>query len=145
MKKFALTTLLLVIVSCGGGDASMSDAEVSELIELAGATGVAGEIAKVVCEPLSSLDAKSPSDNKNSWQCKRDERNVKFDVYLTAAEKEIASKEALSLLGATGGAQTWADTPILCGDTWTMGVADLETRDALIVLLNVAGVSAATC
>jgi hypothetical protein len=70
---------------------------------------------------------------------------VKFDVYSTAAEKETASKEALSLLGATGGAQTWEDTPILCGDTWTMGVVDLETRDALIADLNEAGVSAATC
>ena len=145
MKKFIVLLSLLAIVSCGGGDASMNDAEISEFIELADATGIAGEIAKVVCEPLTSLDAKSPSENKDSWQCKRDGRNLKFDVYSTAAEKETASKEALSLLGATGGAQTWADTPILCGDTWTMGVVDLETRDALIILLNQADISAATC
>ena len=91
MKKFIVLLSLLAIVSCGGGDASMNDAEISELIELADATGVAGEIAKVVCEPLTSLDAKSPSENKDSWQCKRDGRNVKFDVYSTAAEKETAS------------------------------------------------------
>ena len=49
------------------------------------------------------------------------------------------------MLGKTGGAQTWADTPILCGETWTMGVADIETRDALIALINSADISAATC
>jgi len=142
MKKLALTMLMLVVISCGGNN-STSDVPVDS--DFVAPTGVAGEIAKVVCEPLTSLDAKSPSENKDSWQCKRDGRNVKFDVYSTAAEKETASKEALSLLGATGGAQTWADTPILCGDTWTMGVIDLETRDALIILLNQADISAATC
>jgi len=33
----------------------------------------------------------------------------------------------------------------LCGNKWTMGVADLKTRDALIADLNSAGVDAATC
>jgi len=33
----------------------------------------------------------------------------------------------------------------LCGETWTMGVADIETRDALIALINSADISAATC
>jgi len=142
MKKLALTTLLLVVVSCGGSDSS-SDAPVD--VELVAPTGVAGEIAKVVCEPLSSLWQKSGSENKDSWQCKRDDKQVDFDVYVSEEEKQRVSDEALTLLGTIGSDQNWADTPILCGTKWTMGVADLKTRDALIDTLNAAGVTAATC
>jgi len=142
MKKLALTTLLLVIVSCGGSDSS-SDAPVDA--DFVAPTGVAGEIAKVVCEPLSSLWQKSGSENKESWQCKRDNKQVDFDIYVSEEEKQRVSDEALALLGTAGSEQTWADTPILCGNKWTMGVADLKTRDALIADLNSAGVDAATC
>ena len=142
MKKFALSTLLLVIVSCGGND-SVSDVPVDS--DFIAPEGVAGEIAKVVCEPLSSLWQKSGSENKESWQCKRDDKQVDFDVYVSEEEKQQVSDEALALLGTTGSEQTWADTPILCGTNWTMGVADLKTRDALIDALNSAGVTAATC
>ena len=142
MKKLALTTLLLVIVSCGGSD-SGSDAPVDS--DFVAPTGVAGEIAKVVCEPLSSLWQKSGSETKDSWQCKRDNKQVDFDIYVSEEEKQRVSDEALALLGTTGSDQTWADTPILCGTKWTMGVADIKTRDALIDALNAAGVTAATC
>jgi len=142
MKKLALTTLLLVIVSCGGSD-SGSDAPADS--DFVAPTGVAGEIAKVVCEPLSSLWQKSGSETKESWQCKRDNKQVDFDIYVSEEEKQRVSDEALALLGTTGSDQTWADTPILCGTKWTMGVADLKTRDALIDVLNAAGVTAATC
>jgi hypothetical protein len=60
-------------------------------------------------------------------------------------EKQRVSEEALALLGTAGSEQTWADTPILCGTKWTMGVADIKTRDALIGELNSAGLGAATC
>jgi hypothetical protein len=142
MKKLALTTLLLVIVSCGGSDLS-SDAPVDA--DFVAPTGVAGEIAKIVCEPLTSLWQKSPSENKESWQCKRDNKQIDFDIYISEEEKQRVSDEALALLGTTGSDQTWVDTPILCGTKWTMGVADLKTRDALIADLNSAGVDAATC
>ena len=142
MKKLALTTLLLVIVSCGGSDSGSAVPADSDFVA---PTGVAGEIAKVVCEPLSSLWQKSGSENKESWQCKRENKQVDFDIYVSAEEKQRVSDEALALLGTAGSEQTWADTPILCGDKWTMGVADLKTRDALIADLNSAGVDAATC
>ena len=142
MKKLALTTLLLVIVSCGGSDSNSDAPAESDFIA---PTGVAGEIAKVVCEPLSSLWQKSGSENKESWQCKRDGKQIDFDIYVSEEEKQRVSDEALALLGTAGSEQTWADTPILCGDKWTMGVADLKTRDALIADLNEAGVSATTC
>jgi hypothetical protein len=142
MKKLALTTLLLVVISCGGSD-STSDVPVDS--DFIAPAGVAGDIAKVVCEPLTSLWQKSPSENKESWQCKRDGKQVDFDIYVSEEEKQRVSDEALALLGTTGSDQTWADTPILCGTEWTMGVADLKTRDALIVDLNEAGVDAATC
>lgn len=142
MKKLALATLLLVIVSCGGND-SVSDVPTDS--DFVAPTGVAGEIAKVVCEPLSSLWQKSGSENKESWQCKRDDKQVDFDIYGSAEEKQQVSDEALALLGTAGSEQTWADTPILCGTKWTMGVANLKTRDALIDALNAAGVTAATC
>ena len=146
MKKLAFIALLFTVVSCGGNDTSSAessdDAISSESVE---ATGVAAAIAKVVCEPLSSLSQKSPSENKESWQCKRKGKQIDFDIYVSQAAKQLASDEALSLLGVTGGGQTWADTPILCGDEWTMGVADIKTRDALIAELNAAEVSASTC
>ena len=142
MKKLALVTMLLFIVSCGGSDATSDESEVTQSIEVA---GVAGSIAKVVCEPLSSLMQKSPSINKESWQCERSGKQIEFDVYVSQAAKKLASDEALSLLGVTGSERTWADTPILCGTEWTMGVADIKTRDELITELNVAGVSASTC
>ena len=142
MKKLALTTLLLVVISCGGSD-STSDVPVDS--DFVAPTGVAGDIAKVVCEPLTSLWQKSPSENKESWQCERDNKQIDFDIYVSEEEKQRVSDEALALLGTTGSDQTWADTPILCGNKWTMGVADLKTRDALIANLNSAGVDAATC
>ena len=142
MKKLAIIFSLFVVASCGGSNSS-SDASSDALpIE---ATGVARSIAEVVCDPKSSLAEKSGSENKDSWQCKRNEKQVDFDIYISQDAKQKASDEALSLLGVTGSMQTWADTPILCGTEWTMGVNDVKTRDALIVLLNVAGVSAATC
>ncbi len=142
MKKLALVTMLLFIVSCGGSDATSDESEVTQSIEVA---GVAGAISKVVCEPLSSLWQKSPSENKESWQCKRKGTQIDLDIYVSQAAKKLASDEALSLLGVTGSERTWADTPILCGTEWTMGVADIKTRDELITELNVAGVSASTC
>ena len=142
MKKLALTLLLLVVISCGGSDSSSA---VPADADFVAPTGVAGEIAKVVCEPLSSLWQKSGSENKDSWQCKRDKKQVDFDIYVSEVEKQRVSNEALALLSTTGSDQTWADTPILCGNKWTMGVADLKTRDALIADLNSAGVDAATC
>lgn len=142
MKKLAMTTLLLVVVSCGAND---STSGVSADADFTVPTGVAGEIANVVCEPLSSLWQKSPSENKQSWQCKRDNKQIDFDIYVSQEEKQRVSDEALALLGTTGSEQTWADTPILCGIRWTMGVADIKTRDALIGELNAAGVDAATC
>ncbi len=142
MKKLALVTMLLFIISCGGSDATSEESAEFLLVD---APGVAGSIAKVVCEPLSSWAQKSPSINKESWQCERSRKQIEFDVYVSQAAKQIASDEALSLLGVTGSARTWDDTPILCGAEWTMGVADIKTRDALIAELNAAGVSAATC
>ena len=142
MKKLALTTLLLVVVSCGGSD---STSDVPADSDFVAPKGVAGDIAKVACEPLSSLWQKSGSENKDSWQCKRDDKQVDFDVYVSEEEKQQVSDEALTLLGTIGSDQNWADTPILCGTKWTMGVADLKTRDALIDTLNAAGVTAATC
>ena len=142
MKKLVLVTMLLFIVSCGGSDATSDESEATQSIE---APGIAGAISKVVCEPLSSLSQKSPSENKESWQCKRKGKQIDFDIYVSQAAKQLASDEALSLLGVTGGEQTWADTPILCGADWTMGVVDIKTRDVLIAELNAAGVSAATC
>jgi hypothetical protein len=142
MKKLALTTLLLVVISCGSNDPT-SDVPVDS--DFVAPTGVAGDIAKVVCEPLTSLWQKSPSENKDSWQCKRDNKQIDFDIYVSEEEKQRVSDEALALLGTTGSDQTWVDTPILCGTKWTMGVADLKTRDALIADLNSAGVDAATC
>jgi hypothetical protein len=142
MKKLALITMFLIIVSCGGSDASSDESSASQLIK---ASGVAGSIAKVICEPLSSLAQKSPSENKESWRCERSGKQIEFDVYVSQVAKQRASDEALSLLGVTGSARTWDDTPILCGAEWTMGVTDIKTRDALIAELNAAGVSAATC
>ena len=142
MKKLALTMLLLVVISCGGSD---SNSDVPADSDFVAPTGVAGEIAKVVCEPLSSLWQKSGSENKESWQCKRDNKQIDFDIYVSEEEKQRVSDEALALLGTAGSEQTLADTPILCGNKWTMGVAYLKTRDALIVDLNSAGVDAATC
>ena len=142
MKKLALVTMLLVIVSCGGSDASSNESAVSQLIE---GHGVAGSIAKVICDPLSSLAQKSPSENKESWQCERSGKQIDFDIYISQAAKQLVSDDALSLRGTTGSAQTWDDTPILCGAEWTMGVTDIKTRDELITELNAAGVSASTC
>jgi hypothetical protein len=142
MKKLALVTMLLFIVSCGGSDASTDESAATQSIE---APRVAGLIAKVVCEPLSSLTQKSPSEIKESWQCKRKGKQIDFDIYISQAAKQLASDDALSLLGTTGSSQTWDDTPILCGAEWTMGVADIKTRDELITELNTAGVSASTC
>ena len=142
MKKLALITLLLVVISCGGNDSTSDPPADSDFIA---PTGVAGELAKVVCEPLSSLWQKSPSENKESWQCKRDDKQVDFDIYVSEKEKQRVSDEALALLGITGSDQTWADTPILCGVEWTMGVADIKTRDSLITELNTTGVDATTC
>ena len=142
MKKLALVTMLLVIVSCGGSDATSDESAATQSTE---APGVAGEISKVVCKPLSSLWQKSPSQNKESWQCKREGKQIDLDIYISQAAKKLASDEALSLLGVTGSARTWDDTPILCGAEWTMGVADIKTRDAIIAELNETGVSATTC
>ena len=106
MKKLAFIALLFTVVSCGGNDTSTAessdDAVSSESIE---ATGVAGAIAKVVCEPLSSLSQKSPSENKESWQRKRDDKQVDFDIYVSEKEKQRVSDEALALLGITGSDQ----------------------------------------
>ena len=136
MKAVFLITSLLVIAACGGS---------SELVSQK-PTGVAENISAVVCESTpTSTQSSIQSVTKESWQCKRDEKTIKLDVYSSEAEKNKASDDALSMLGKTGGAQTWADTPILCGETWTMGVADIETRDALIALINSADISAATC
>jgi hypothetical protein len=142
MKKLALVTMLLVVVSCGGSNVSSNESAVRQLIE---GHGIAGSIAKVVCDPLSSLARKSPSENKESWQCERSGKQIDFDIYISRAAKQLVSDDALSLLGTTGSAQTWDDTPILCGAEWTMGVADIKTRDALIAKLNAAEVSASTC
>ena len=142
MKKLAFIILLFAVISCGGSAATSDESVAIQSIEV---TGVAGAISKVVCEPLSSLSQKSPSENKESWQCKRKGKQIDFDIYVSQAAKQLASDEALSLLGVTGGQQTWVDTPILCGAEWTMGVADIKTRDLLIAELNAAGVSAATC
>ena len=142
MKKLALVTMLLVIVSCGGNDATLDESAAAQSTE---APGAAGAISKVVCEPLSSLWQKSPSENKESWQCKRKGMQIDLDIYVSQAAKKLASDDALSLLGVTGSERTWADTPILCGAEWTMGVADIKTRDELITELNAAGVSASTC
>ena len=136
MKAVFLITSLLVVAACGGS---------SELVSQK-PTGVAENISAVVCESTpTTTQSATQSVTKESWQCKRDEKTIKLDVYLSEAEKNKASNDALSMLGKTGGAQTWADTPILCGETWTMGVADIETRDALIALINSADISAATC
>ena len=146
MKKLALIVLLFAIVSCGGNDTSTGESsDVAISSESIEATGVAGAIAKVVCEPLSSLSQKSPSENKESWQCERKGKQIDFDIYVSQAAKQLASDEALSLLGVTGGEQTWADTPILCGVEWTMGVADIQTRDALIDEMSSVGINASIC
>ena len=136
MKAVFLITSLLVVAACGGS---------SELVSQK-PTGVAESISAVVCESTpTTMQSAIQSVTKESWQCKRDEKTIKLDVYSSEAEKNKASNDALSMLGTTGGAQTWADTPILCGEMWTMGVADIETRDALIAVINSADISAATC
>ena len=136
MKAVFLITSLLVVAACGGS---------SELVSQK-PTGVAESISAVVCESTpTTMQSAIQSVTKESWQCKRDEKTIKLDVYSSEAEKNMASNDALSMLGTTGGEQTWADIPILCGETWTMGVADIETRDALIAVINSADISAATC
>ncbi len=63
------------LLPSGGSDSSSDVPADSDFVA---PIGVAGEIAKVVCEPLSSLWQKSGSENKESWQCKRDDTQVDF-------------------------------------------------------------------
>ena len=136
MKTGALIFSLLLVAACGGTDQQVG----------AKPTGIAATVADVVCENSPKIKPSStPLTTKESWQCERDGQAIKFDVYPNEDEKARASDEALSLLGVTGSARTWDDTPILCGAEWTMGVADIKTRDALIAELNAVGVSAANC
>ena len=136
MKTGALIFSLFLVAACGGSDQQV----------WAKPTGIAATVADVVCETSPKMKPSSiPSTTKESWQCERAGQAIKFDVYLNEDEKARASDDALSLLGVTGSARTWDDTPILCGAEWTMGVADIKTRDALIAELNAAGASASTC
>ena len=136
MKTGALIFSLFLVAACGGSDQQVG----------AKPTGIAATIADVVCETSPKMKPSSiPSTTKESWQCERAGQAIKFDVYLNEDEKARASSEALALLGVTGDNQNWSQTPILCGAEWTMGVADIKTRDELITELNTAGVSASTC
>ncbi|MFM7819498.1 MAG: hypothetical protein ACKPAF_01385, partial [Actinomycetota bacterium] len=82
---------------------------------------------------------------KVAWRCEHQGECVDLDIYVSQAAKQTASDDALALLGTDSTSQSWVNTPILCGSDWTMGVADLATRDALIAELNAAGVAASTC
>ena len=135
MKKFALFTSLIALLAC---------TDASSTVEVV-PTGVAGTLSEVVCDSALEKKSVTASSTKESWQCKRDGKVVSFDVYVSEAAKNSASAEALSLLGTVGNSQNWASAPILCGETWTMGVADLETRDALIELIRNSGAAASTC
>ena len=136
MKTGALIFSLFLVAACGGSDQQVG----------AKPTGIAATIADVVCETSPKMKPSSiPSTTKESWQCERAGQAIKFDVYLNEDEKARASSEALALLGVTGDNQNWSQTPILCGATWTMGVADIETRDLLIEKFVNSGVVAATC
>jgi hypothetical protein len=136
MKTGALIFSLFLVAACGGSDQQVG----------AKPTGIAATIADVVCETSPKMKPSSiPSTTKESWQCERAGQAIKFDVYLNEDEKARASSEALALLGVTGDNQNWSQTPILCGAEWTMGVADIKTRDELITELNTAGFSASTC
>jgi len=138
MKKVPLVVVVLYLAACG-------DASGDRSAEMTRPDGVAGEIVEVVCDSPQKLSQKSVSETKVAWRCEHQGEGVDLDVYVSQAAKQTASDEALALLGTTGSDQTWADTPILCGSDWTMGVADLATRDALIAELNDAGVAASTC
>ena len=148
MKKFIFIISFLLIAACGTSNdqinnqrSGQDDAQVGKK-----PTGIAESIAKVVCESeATSQNSSTVQSVKESWKCKRDKKVIKFDVYINQAEKSKASSEALALLGTVGSNQTWKDIPILCGETWTMGVVDLKTRDALIDMMNSAGISASTC
>ncbi|MFM7829200.1 MAG: hypothetical protein ACKO92_05115 [Actinomycetota bacterium] len=138
MKKVPLFVVVLYLAACG-------DASGDRSAEMTRPDGVAGEIVEVVCDSLQKLSQKSVSETKVAWRCEHQGEGVDLDVYVSQAAKQTASDDALALLGTDSTSQSWVNTPILCGSDWTMGVADLATRDALIAELNAAGVAASTC
>ncbi|MFM8001375.1 MAG: hypothetical protein ACKPAJ_03020 [Actinomycetota bacterium] len=138
MKKVPLVVVVLYLAACG-------DASGDRSAEMTRPGGVVGEIAEVVCDSPQKLSQKSVSETKVAWRCEHQGEGVDLDVYVSQAAKQTASDDALALLGTDSTSQSWVNTPILCGSDWTMGVADLATRDALIAELNDAGVAASTC
>jgi len=138
MKKVPLVVVVLYLAACG-------DASGDRSAEMTRPDGVAGEIVEVVCDSPQKLSQKSVSETKVAWRCEHQGEGVDIDIYVSQAAKQTASDDALALLGTDSTSQSWVNTPILCGSDWTMGVADLATRDALIAELNDAGVAASTC
>jgi len=138
MKKVPLILVALFLAACGN-----SSGDSSAVMTIP--DGVAGEIAEVVCDSPQKLSQKSVSETKVAWRCEHQGEGVDLDIYVSQAAKQTASDDALALLGTDSTSQSWVNTPILCGSDWTMGVADLATRDALIAELNAAGVAASTC
>lgn len=138
MKKVPLVVVVLYLAACG-------DASGDRSAEMTRPDGVAGEIVEVVCDSPQKLSQKSVSETKVAWRCEHQGEGVDLDIYVSQAAKQTASDDALALLGTDSTSQSWVNTPILCGSDWTMGVADLATRDALIAELNAAGVAASTC
>jgi len=138
MKKMSLIFVALFLAACGN---SSGDSSAPMTLP----DGVAGDIAEVVCDSPQKLIQKSVSETKVAWRCEHQGEGVDLDIYVSQAAKQTASDDALALLGTDSTSQSWVNTPILCGSDWTMGVADLATRDALIAELNDAGVAASTC
>lgn len=138
MKKMPLIVVVLCLAACG-------DASGDSSVVMTPPVGVEGDIAEVVCDSPQKLSQKSVSETKVAWRCEHQGEGVDLDIYVSQAAKQTASDDALALLGTDSTSQSWVNTPILCGSDWTMGVADLATRDALIAELNAAGVAASTC
>jgi len=138
MKKMPLIVVVLCLAACG-------DASGDSSVVMTPPVGVEGDIAEVVCDSPQKLSQKSVSETKVAWRCEHQGEGVDLDIYVSQAAKQTVSDDALALLGTDSTSQSWVNTPILCGSDWTMGVADLATRDALIAELNAAGVAASTC
>lgn len=148
-----LAASFFVISSCGGGSTDNAETTVASDSSLADDNTPSGEAeitaevlaAQVCTSPLTRMDGEAETFTESSWNCSFAGEQVRIDMFESESQKEVAKGVTRDFYRSMGDNRSLAELPVLCGETWTVGVDFNETRDALIAKLSSAGLSVSTC
>ena len=156
----AVIFLLLTPTSCSSSNQGENDSPSADSVQLATEQPIATDtdteveinhpdLQRLAVFACSDNPVRMPKDaevyTEESWTCSLSGEQVRIDLFTDRDQRKRASEAVLEFYKSVGDNRNMSELPIVCGETWAIGVDYNETRDLLLQKFTTEQIEATTC